>query len=119
MAHHWSSDMTDNRFAKPDPSVPGGYLLTPAGTLLMCSNAIHDDDAGAEGKVRAARMIRAVLDAAATNGCTRTEVLETLLCDYGIAPDRRRAAALELAGTVGREGFVHALQRAGIGIRPM
>ena len=86
----------------------------------VVANAIcFDDDAGAEGKVRAARMIRAVLDAAATNGCTRTEVLETLLCDYGIAPDRRRAAALELAGTVGREGFVHALQRAGIGIRPM
>lgn len=111
--------MTDNRFAKPDPSVPGGYLLTPAGTLLMCSNAIHDDDAGAQGKVRAARLIRAVLAAAATNGCTRTEVLETLLMDYGIAPDRRRASALELAGAVGSEGFIHALQRAGIGMGPV
>lgn len=111
--------MTDNRFAKPDPSVPGGYLLTPAGTLLMCSNAIHDDDAGAEGKVRAARLIRAVLDAAQTNGCCRTEVLETLLCDYGIAPDRQRAAALELAGAVGSDGFLWAMRRAGIGMGPV
>lgn len=79
----------------------------------MCSNAIYDDAAGKRGKVRAARLIRAVLDAAATNGCCCTEVLETLLMDYGIAPDRRRAAALELAGIVGSEGFVEAMRRAG------
>lgn len=111
--------MTSNRFAQPDPADQDGFLLTPAGVLALAAGAIHDPEAGDQGKVRAARMIRAVLDAAATNGCTRTEVLETLLCDYGIAPDRRRAAALELAGAVGRDGFLEALQRAGIGIRPV
>ena len=109
--------MTGHRFAKPDDQ--GGFLLTPAGVLALAAGAIHDDDACDEGKARAARLIRAVLDAAATNGCCRTEVLETLLCDYGIEPARRRAAALELAGAVGREGFTLAMQRAGIGIRPM
>lgn len=105
--------MTTSPFFRPNPNDPGAYLVSPAGTILLCSSAVHDPDAGAQGKTRAIRLIRAVLDVAATNGCTRTEVMETLLCDYGITPARQRAAALELAGIVGSEGFVEAMRRAG------
>lgn len=103
----------------PDPADQGGFLLSPAGVLVLAAGAIHAGDTTAEGKARAARLIRELLAAARSNGCTRTEALETLLCDYGIEPARRRAAALELAGAVGREGFTEAMQRAGIGTRPM
>lgn len=111
--------MTNNPFAMPDPADQGGFLLSPAGVLVLAAGAIHAGDTTAEGKARSMRLIRAVLDAAQTNGCCRTEVLETLLCDYGIAPDRQRAAALELAGAVGSDGFLWAMRRAGIGMGPV
>ena len=114
--NHWISDMTDNRFAQPNPDVPGGFTLSPAGVVALAASAIHDDDAGAQGKVRAASLIRELLDAARANGYTRGQIAETVLLDYGQPLDRKKAVALELASSVGRDEFVAALRRAGFNV---
>ncbi len=108
--------MTDNRFAKPAPDVPGGFLLTPAGVLALAAGAIHDPDAGAQGKVRAARLIRELLDAARANGYTRGQIAETVLLDFGQPLNRKKAIALELAGAVGRDEFLGAMRRTGFNV---
>lgn len=105
--------MTENLFFQPNPDAPDEYLLSPAGCLLMCSNAVHDPDAGAQGKTRAARLIRAVLDAARAAGYTRGQIAETVMLDAGQSLERKQDVALELARIVGGDGFIEAMRRAG------
>lgn len=108
--------MTDNPFFRSNPEAPDDYtqvMLSPAGLLLMCSNALHDDDAGKQGKVRAARLIGAVLDAARAAGYRQGEIAETVLMDFGQPPERKQDVALELARIVGGDGFIEAMRTAG------
>lgn len=105
--------MTKNPFFQPNPADPGAYLVTPAGTILLCSDAIHDAAAAPAGRARAGRVIREVLAAARAAGYAQGEVAETVLLDYGQAVERKKAVALELAQAVGTAGFIDALHRAG------
>ena len=108
--------MTKGQFFQPNPDAPGEYLISPAGTLLLCSGAIHDDDATAKGKARAARMIRAVLDAARAAGYTRGQIAETVLMDFGQPLERKKDVALELAQAIGNDGFIAAMRSAGMDV---
>ena len=105
--------MTDNLFFQLNPDAPDEYLLSPAGCLLMCSNAVHDPDAGEQGKARAARVIRAVLDVARVDGYTQGQIAETVLLDVGQSMERKKDIALELAGILGGEKFIASMCRAG------
>ena len=105
--------MTTSPFFRPNPNDPGAYLVSPAGTILLCSSAVHDHDAGAQGKVRAARLIRAVLDAARAAGYKQGEIAETVLFDAGQPLERKQDMALELTRIVGSDGFIEAVRRAG------
>lgn len=111
------TDMTNNNpFFRSNPDAPDDHtqvMLSPAGLLLMCSRALHDDDAGAQGKVRAARLIHSVLDAARAAGYARGEIAETLLMDLGHPIERKQDVSLELTRIVGGDGFVEAMRRAG------
>lgn len=53
--------MTNNPFAMPDPADQGGFLLSPAGVLVLAAGAIHAGDSTAEGKARSMRLIVNVL----------------------------------------------------------
>lgn len=111
--------MTDNRFAKTNLDDPGTYLLSLAGVVLLCSGAIHDNDASAKGKERAGHFIRELLDAARAAGYTRGQIAETVLLDYGQPLDRKKAVALEMPGIVGNAGFIASMRSAGFSIGQM
>ena len=57
----------------------GEYLLSLAATLVMVADAIHSPDAGADGKVRAARVIDQVMAAARVAKFEQADILETML----------------------------------------
>lgn len=57
----------------------GEYLLSLAATLVVVADAIHSPDAGADGKVRAARVIDQVMAAARAAKFEQADILETML----------------------------------------
>ena len=107
--------MTKNPFFQANAEVPGGYVLSRAGILLLCSSAIHESETD-QGKARAASMIRAVLDAARAAGYTRGEIAETILMDFGQSPERKQDAVLELMQFVSADQFIDAMGRSGMGV---
>lgn len=100
-------------FFQPNPDDPGAYLVSPAGTILLCSTAIHDPEAGAQCKTRAIRLIHAVLDAAQAADYTQGQIAETVLLDVGQSMERKKDIALELAGILGCDRFIASMRRAG------
>ena len=55
------------------------YLLSPAATLTLISEAIHSPDSGPEGKVRSKRVIDQVMSAARGAMFQQADILETML----------------------------------------
>jgi len=63
----------------------GEYVLSLAATLVVVADAIHSPDAGAEGKIRAARVIEQVMAAARAAKFEQADILETMLAAHAHA----------------------------------
>ena len=64
----------------------GELLLSMAATLVVIAEAIRSPDAGADGKVRARRVIEEVMAAGRAEKFAQTDILETMLASGAEAP---------------------------------
>ena len=94
----------DNQLFRKDASVPGGYLVSLPGVLLLAAGAAydHDGDTTPEGRARGLRTVNAILSAATKAGFAKSVVLETLLA-RGEVSHRVKALAIECLDAVGQE----------------
>ena len=80
----------------------GGYLLSPAGVLLMVGSYAHegDDEISPSGRARAQAALSAILSAARAGGFTQGDVLETLLARGEVSARVKELAhaAIDAAG---------------------
>ena len=80
----------------------GGYLLSPAGVLLMVGSYAHegDDEISPSGRARAQDALRRILSAARAGGFTQGDVLETMLARGKVTPRTKELAhaAVDAAG---------------------
>ena len=80
----------------------GGYLLSPAGVLLMVGTYAHegDDEISPSGRARAQAALSAILSAARAGGFAQGDVLETLLARGEVSARVKELAhaAIDAAG---------------------
>ncbi len=98
--------MTAQPLFRQNPDDPeGGYLLSPAGVLLLVGSMAHEPDGeiSAQGRRNALDVLARLLGAARAGGFTQGQVLETLLAN-GEVSERVKAlaqAAVDAAGPGG------------------
>ena len=89
-------------FTQNPDCAEGGYLLSPAGVLLMVGNIAYgdDDDTPPSGRARAADVVRKMLSAARAGGFTKGDLLETLLAKGEVSHRVKELAheAIDCAG---------------------
>ena len=104
--------INDQLFRK-DASVPGGYLVSLPGMLLLSAGAAYDTDGDVtpEGKARGLRLVNAILSAATKAGFTKAEVLETMLARNEVS-HRVKALAIECLDAVGQECAIEIIREA-------
>lgn len=96
--------MSTQPLFKQNPDDPeGGYLLSPAGVLLLVGTMAHEPDGeiSAQGRRNALDVLARLLGAARAGGFTQGQVLETMLAN-GETSQRVKAlaqAAVDAAGT--------------------
>ena len=80
-----------------------GYLLSPAGVLLMLGRYAYesDDEAAPAARVRTLDALRRILSAARAGGFTQGDVLETMLARGKVTVRAKELAhaAIDAAGT--------------------
>ena len=80
----------------------GGYLLSPAGVLLMVGSYAHegDDEISPSGRARAQDALRRILSAARAGGFTQGDVLETMMARGEVSARVKELAhaAIDAAG---------------------
>ena len=93
----------------------GGYLLSPAGVLLMVGTYAHegDDEISPSGRARAQAALSAILSAARAGGFAQGDVLETMMA-RGEVSARVKAlahAAIDAAGADAVVAIMQSLKR--------
>lgn len=92
------------------------YLVSLAGTLSMCGDALHSRDTSIAGKERARRVVNEVLAVGREKKFPQIDVLETMLLRPSNA--RRRLMVCDrFIKHVGDKAFMDALGRAGFNLR--
>ena len=80
----------------------GGYLLSPAGVLLMVGTYAHegDDEISPSGRARAQDALRRILSAARAGGFTQGQILETMMARGEVSARVKELAhaAIDAAG---------------------
>ena len=80
----------------------GGYLLSPAGVLLMVGSYAHegDDEISPSGRARAQDALRRILSAARAGGFAQGDVLETMMARGEVSARVKELAhaAIDAAG---------------------
>ena len=89
----------------------GGYLLSPAGVLLMVGSYAHegDDEISPSGRARAQDALRRILSAARAGGFTQGDVLETMLA-RGKVTARAKELAHAAVDAAGADAVVAIMQ---------
>ena len=87
----------------PNPDCPDdGYLLSPAGVLLMVGSYAHegDDEISPSGRARALDALRRILSAARAGGFTQGQILETMMARGEVSARVKELAhaAIDAAG---------------------
>ena len=96
--------MTTPPMFRQDPNDrDGGYLLSPAGALLMIGNAAHetdDNEITPAGRAKAQRTLARILSAARAGGFTQGDLLDTLLAkrEVSVRVHELAHAAVDAAG---------------------
>lgn len=90
-------------FTQNPDCTEGGYLLSPAGVLLMVGSIAYgddDDDTPPYGRARAAGLLHSLLSAARAGGFTKGDLLETLLAKGEVSHRVKELAheAIDCAG---------------------
>jgi hypothetical protein len=72
-------DTTNNQMFRPDGE--GGYLVSPAGVLLLAADALYGDPAETTpaGRQNASAVIEAIMAAAVVGGYKQKDIFLTLL----------------------------------------
>ncbi len=96
-------NMTRQPLFIKNPDCPeGGYLVSPAGVLLMMGTCAHEteDDITPAGKARAQQALRCILSAARAGGFAQGDVLETMMArgEMSARVKELAHAAIEAAG---------------------
>ena len=93
----------NNQLFRKDASVPGGYLVSLPGVLLLAAGAAYgpDDECTPEGQARGLRTVSSILSAATKAGFTKAELLETMLA-RGEVSHRVKALAIECMDAIGQ-----------------
>ena len=93
----------DQPLYTPNPDCPDdGYLLSPAGVLLMVGSYAHegDDEISPSGRARALDALRRILSAARAGGFTQGQILETMMARGEVSARVKELAhaAIDAAG---------------------
>lgn len=107
--------MTKQPLFKQDPSdLVGGYLLSPAGVLLLAGGAAYgaDDEITPQGRANAKAALARILSAARAGGFTQSDVLDTLFARGEVSKRVRDMAstAVEAAGSAALREIVVSLR---------
>ena len=104
--------MTRQPLFTQNPNCPeGGYLISPAGVLLMVGSYAHegDDEISPSGRARAQDALRRILSAARAGGFTQGDVLETMMA-RGEVSARVKALAHAAIDAAGADAVVAIMQ---------
>lgn len=87
---------------RKDASVPGGYLISVTGALLLSAGAAYGpaDECTPEGRARGLRVVKRILSAATKAGFTQSGIFETLLARNEVT-QRVKDLACEAVDTIG------------------
>lgn len=108
--------MTRQPLFTPNPDcTEGGYLLSPAGVLLMMASYAYesDDETTPAGRARAQDAVRRILSAARAGGFTQGDVLETMMARGEVSARVKELAhtAVEAAGAGAVIAIVQSLKK--------
>jgi hypothetical protein len=88
----------------------GEFLLSMAATLVVIAEAIRSPDSGADGKVRARRVIEEVMAAGRAEMFAQADILETMLASGAETPRLLRMCD-DLVRCVGAAAVVTIIQK--------
>lgn len=108
--------MTRQPLFTPNPDcTDGGYLLSPAGVLLMLGMYAYesDNDIAPAGQARTRDALRRILSAARAGGFAQGDVLETILSRGKVTPRAKELAhaAIDAAGADAVIAIVQSLKK--------
>lgn len=102
-------------FTQNPNDTEGGYLVSPAGVLLMVGSYAYEPDGeiSPAGRARAKEALHRILSAARAGGFAQGDVLETLMARGDVSARVKELAhtAIEAAGTDAVTAIVQSLKK--------